>query len=195
MPHESISSMPLATPEAGQSVAAPSIAEAAAQLEHDPNSELQKVAVWDVGALDVEQGKIGAITTSGLNGCHVSVLTGKDPNGKRTLAMTHFPPGLAADRYKRSITELSTIMKAQGIEVDQVVTLADSRRNPSETTVLTECFPDAMKAELTYDSRASGRSESEDAGKVLAVLDYRDSNGPQLHMATESGTASLPLAA
>jgi hypothetical protein len=193
MSYEELSPLSPAVSEAEHTVPEASIAELAAQLELDPNSELQEIRVWGVGVMDVEPGKVGALSTAELNGCHVSVIVGKYPNGKRTFAMTHFPPSLARDRYKRSVQELSTAMGEQAIDVDQVVTVVDSKKYPDETSVLGECFPDSNMTEFLYDSRLPGRSSAEDAGRVLAVLDYRNPIGPQLHLATEVGAQSIPL--
>ncbi|MDB5168723.1 MAG: hypothetical protein JWO41_79 [Candidatus Saccharibacteria bacterium] len=152
-----------------------------------------EVKVWGSGMRDIAPGESGAIHTEGLNGCHVSIITGKDGQGKRTLALTHFPPSYGKDGYMRSLGEISEAMKLGGVEVDGIVSVVDERRYPAETEALGEVFAGVPVSEVPYNSRDKGRAYFPGKGEVFAAIDYSQEQAA-LVVATEAGMQEFALA-
>lgn len=192
MSHETEPQIPFDTEYAPMPING-SIAELVDYLEGSPESNVTEIPVWGVGTIDVVPGEIGAIHTAGLNGCHVSVMSGLNAAGQRRLAMTHFPPEFAKGRYQASVRKLAAEMDAEGVRVDRAIAVVD-RSLPRETDIIAECFPDAALTAVTYDRRATGRGEIVDKGNVLAMVDFRNSQYPELILATETGIETVPLA-
>lgn len=172
----------------------PNISELVEGLRQD-GVEVAEIPVWGRGAVDIQPGKVGAIYTEGLNGCHVSVLTGRTAEGQRTLAMTHVPPGPGFDKkYRRHLRELAQGAAEEGATIDHAVTVVD-RKVPEEVAEIHALFPSAELSTVSYNRLAPEHRTSPDAGQALAIIDFREPTTPMLYVASEVGTHMVPLGA
>lgn len=129
-----------------------------------------EIPVWGADAVSVPQGETGVIATEGLNGCHTTIMAGRNSAGEAMVAMTHFPPDIGSQRYAEAVLGHKVNFEARGVQLDSVVTFVDSRRFPKEVGILEQEFPSARFYSAEYDSRDPS-ARGVDYGKCAAVLD------------------------
>ncbi len=141
-------------------------------VEHARQSgaKVAEIPVWGAESVPVNAGEVGVIATEGLNGCHTTILAGKNERGESVVAMTHFPPELGSQRYAQAVHEHKDTFEQQGVALDTVFTFVDKTRFPKETEMLATEFPEATFHSAEYDSR-DPNEKGQDYGKCVAVLD------------------------
>ena len=162
-------------------------------VEHARQSgaKVAEIPVWGAESVPVNVGEVGVIATAGLNGCHTTILAGKNERGESVVAMTHFPPELGSQRYAQAVHEHKDTFEQQGVVLDTVFTFVDKTRFPKETEMLATEFPDANFHSMEYDSR-NPDEKGQDYGKCVAVL---DNSGEQavLTVLTDRGDEQLAI--
>lgn len=146
-----------------------SISDVVEQARHS-GVKVAEIQVWGSEAVQINPGKVGVITTGELNGCHTTILAGKNLQGKSIVAMTHFPPELGSERYAQAVHESKDDFEQKGVALGTVFTFVDRTRFPKETDMLSTEFPDAQFYSAEYDSR-NPDEKGQDYGKCVAVLD------------------------
>lgn len=144
-------------------------------------------------AVPINPGKVGVITSGGLNGCHTTIRAGKNLKGESIVAMTHFPPEFGSERYAQAVHELKDEFEQQWVAMDTVFTFVVKTGFPKETEMLCTEFIDAQLYSAEYDSR-NPDEKGQDYGKCVAVL---DSSGEQamLSLLTDRGDHQITVEA
>jgi hypothetical protein len=162
-------------------------------VEHARQSgaKVAEIPVWGAESVPVNAGEVGVIATEGLNGCHTTILAGKNEQGESVVAMTHFPPELGSQRYVEAVHEHKDTFEQQGVALDTIFTFVDKTRFPKETEMLTTEFPEATFHSAEYDSR-DPNEKGQDYGKCVAVL---DNSGEQavLTILTDRGDEQIAI--
>lgn len=154
-------------------------------------AKVAEIPVWGAESVPVNAGEVGVIATEGLNGCHTTILAGKNERGESVVAMTHFPPELGSQRYAQAVHEHKDTFEQQGVALDTVFTFVDKTRFPKETEMLATEFPEATFHSAEYDSR-DPNEKGQDYGKCVAVL---DNSGEQavLTVLTDRGDEQIAI--
>jgi hypothetical protein len=150
-----------------------------------------EIKVWHTDTIFVPDGEVGVAATDELNGCHVSIFVAPAEGGD-ALTMTHFPPEIGREAYRKALETLSASIQARGTMPKAIVTLTASDRRAGEDTWVAASFPNVPVYPLFYKAKDQKRRARPDAGKCMAVLDKRE-GASSLHVFTDSGDQTIGL--